>query len=243
MKLRTLVILGVTGLLAGWSMTHAQAHMSAITYEEFLTKHALEPSTHARDEPVLLGTASKQVPLNAWKYQHILGRHLDESGHEDWMSAIASQMMQEATWRCDLSSRFADGCAQFTKSTARWAGNSFCRDLGKVRVEDPEWAYACAVRYVVWLYDRLPQIDNECARLTAALRAYNGGLKWIQREIKLAKKLGLDHNDAQVLIGLSLRAKWAEKENDRYAVKILNHWQPYYIDAKYGGKLMCGGSV
>ena len=225
--------------LLGLSLNESNAHPSKLTYEQFMAIHEADLPIH--NIPKVIGTATKEVPLTAWKYRHILQKYLEQAGHQDKLSAFAAQMMQEASWRCDLSSKYASGCAQFTKSTAKWAGKSFCRDLGRVKMDDPDWAYACGVRYMAWLHSKLDRISGECARWVATGRAYNGGLKWVYREVSHAKANGIDHNNPKLLAAINLRAKWADKENDRYMVKILKYWQPFYIEAGYGGSYICEG--
>lgn len=180
------------------------------------------------------------VKENSWVYRDLVNRHVvKQFGNDDFLSSIAGQARQEASWRCDLSSKYADGCMQFTPQTAKWAAATFCRDLGQPRPERPNWAYPCGVRYMSWLYDRVTQFNTTCDRLSFAMMDYNGGAGNRKKQQRRTAEIGMDAGDVNQVRSVRVRAEWAHKENTHYPVAILGKWAPEYIKVNYGGKDIC----
>lgn len=159
-------------------------------------------------------------------------------GLEAPAARIAAQLHAESLWRPNVSSRYADGLAQFTPSTAAWLP-SVCPELGAFDPWDAGQAIRGAACYDAWLFRRV-RGATECDRWAFALSAYNGGLGWVQRDKDRASATGADplrwfgHVDAH-----SSRAAWAIHENRDYVDRILLRLEPLYISAGWPGVVVC----
>lgn len=190
--------------------------------------------------PNKTSTVNQFVPEIAWEYRELLCDALTESfGNCDLLSHSAAKVMQESAWDCTAYSRYAGGCSQFTRSTAKWMSRGECRDLGDFYpkiVEDPEWALPCMVRYDRFHFDRVDAISfhHIIAKLDSA---YNGGLTWLKRDEKLCDMEA--SCDSLYWYGhvelYSSRADWAIKENRHYVDRINNRLVREYLNAGYGG--------
>lgn len=139
-------------------------------------------------------------------------------------ATLAAQIHQESAWRADAVSHVgALGIAQFMPATAEdmAARHRACAPANPL---DPEWSFRCRDHY---MRSRLAATQplaggmDECAQWTFALRAYNGGLGWINRDRRLAQSRGLDPDDpAQVASVNAGRHAAAFRENTEYAPKI-----------------------
>lgn len=150
---------------------------------------------------------------------------------------FAAQLTQESGFRPNARSRFANGLAQFTPATEKWIKQQYPKSLRHGNAFDPQWSIRAMVRYDQWLYARVKAV-NSCHRWAFVLAGYNGGLGWIQRDKRLAKRHGKNplrwfgHVEKH-----SPRAKWAFKENRDYPRKIIYRHQKHY--RHWGGKLVC----
>lgn len=154
------------------------------------------------------------------------------------VALFAAQIHQESGWRPDVSSRFADGMAQFTPSTAQWISGVYSEQLGTMDVFNPQWALRAMLLYDKRIYDSIDRTDGNCDRWAMVLSAYNGGPGWVKRDRKLTLLCGDDPN---VWWGnvekWSKRADWAMKENRDYPRKILLRWQ--FLYSKWGPGVYC----
>lgn len=151
---------------------------------------------------------------------------------------FAGQIHQESGWRADAVSRVgARGMAQFMPATARW----WCEINGLTDAAcapmSPRWALRALTGYDRWLWDRIPGAADDCERMAMTLSAYNGGLRWVQRDRALAQSLGLDPGRywGSVETVNAGRAKWAIEENRDYPRRILTRHAPRYAAAGWGG--------
>lgn len=140
------------------------------------------------------------------------------------VATLAAQIDVESRWRPDARSPVgALGIAQFMPSTAEdmAARHRACAPANPL---DPEWSFRCRDRYMRSLLAAIQPLAGgleECAQWTFALRAYNGGLGWINRDRRLAQARGLDPDDpAQVASVNAGRHAAAFRENTEYAPKI-----------------------
>jgi hypothetical protein len=175
---------------------------------------------------------------------------------------LAAQIHQESAWRPDARSAYAWGLSQFTPATAKWLPE-ICPELGEF---DP-WNASQSVRamacYDAWLHQRVKpfpwgsmsrSIDTRgaapafnlveghidaCARWMFALRAYNGGEGWINRERRAAAAQGWNPNRWSEVEKVRLRADWAHRENTRYPLRILHILEPAYLKAGWPGQAVC----
>lgn len=156
---------------------------------------------------------------------------------------LAAQLHQESAWRPKAQSKFAHGIAQFTPSTAKWMAKIFPKELSAFDPFEPQQAIMAAALYDKWLYDRTAPIGggalHDCDRWHFTLRAYNGGLGWINRERKLAANRGYNANRWYAVEPHRLRARWAHKENTDYSRRILHLIEPAYLNAGWAGGLTC----
>lgn len=202
-----------------------------------------EPTDAAPPEPVEQQPIEAPAPPEryrmAFEFRPLIREYLlDTWGHDDYLSLAGAQVQQESAWNCAARSKFADGCAQFTPDTWKWARKSFCRWAPSGTPYDPEASLPCMVLYDYWIWQRVTGA-REIDRINKMLSAYNGGLGWISRDEKICEShFGCDpakwdghvseHSD---------RADWAIKENRNYMRFIVHRHQPQYFESGYGGRL------
>lgn len=169
-------------------------------------------------------TLADSVPRAAQQYR----RDLTRNAHLVWglgapVSTFAAQIHQESAWRPDARSPYAHGLAQFTPATADWIGG-LDPALANPDTGNPVWALRALVRYDAWLYARVPAASNArpCDRMALALRAYNGGLGWLQREARAGKPCEAFRSPANC------------RENRDYPQRILTRLEPIYVRAGWG---------
>lgn len=154
----------------------------------------------------------------------------------------AAQIHAESAWNPRAQSPFAQGLAQFTPKTARWLPD-ICPEVGTPDPWDPGWSLRAQSCYMAWLFRRVPQMPGSalsaCARWAFALRAYNGGEGWLQRERKATRAAGADPNNWRAVAAYRVRAKWAHRENTAYPRRILLQIEPAYLAAGWPGGPAC----
>lgn len=168
--------------------------------------------------------ASPVVPREAIQYR----RDLTRAAHNIWglgapVATFAAQIHQESAWRADARSPYAHGLAQFTPASADWIGG-LDRDLANPDTGNPIWALRALVRYDRWLWDRFPASGNAspCGRMGVALRGYNGGLGYVQKEARTGKPC------------TAFRSVASCRENLDYPQRILGRLEPVYERAGWG---------
>ncbi|MBN9795680.1 hypothetical protein DMP17_45010 [Pseudonocardia sp. TMWB2A] len=191
------------------------------------------------------GTAGAQIPETSARYRLKLEQEANRYfGLAAPISALAAQVHQESTWNPKAQSPYAMGLTQFTPSTAKWIP-SVCPLIGPPDVWDPNWSLAAHACYMAWLYKRVPRYAkptpplSTCDRFAFALRAYNGGEGWVNRERKLAFDKGANANNWKAVAPYRLRATWAHTENIGYPQRILNVLEPRYYNAGWDRLLAC----
>lgn len=192
--------------------------------------------------------ASVQIPDVSAGYRLQLQRAAGaEFGLDAPVARLAAQIHQESRWRPDAASKFAQGLAQFTPSTAAWLPE-VCPQLGGFDRWDPGQAIRGLACYDAWLYRRVKPIGNtplsECTRWHFTLRAYNGGEGWLARERRLALTANqvpkADPNDWSQVARFRARATWALRENLGYPQRIIYTVEPRYVAAGWpAGKQAC----
>ena len=135
------------------------------------------------------------------------------------VATFAAQIHQESGWRPDARSPYAHGLAQFTPATAEWIGE-IDPALADAATGNPTWALRALVTYDKWLHERVA--GAPCPRMQLALRAYNGGLGYIRKEVATGKPCS------------AFRAEWACRENLDYPIRILRDLEPRYVLAGWG---------
>lgn len=165
--------------------------------------------------------ALAQIPRDAVRYRGDLVRNARLVwGLSAPVATFAGQIHQESGWRADARSPFAHGLAQFTPDTADWI-SGLDSDLASADTGNPVWAIRALVRYDLWLFQRVPS-SSACDRMGLALRGYNGGLGYIQKETRTGKPC------------TAFRSAASCKENLAYPQRILTRWEPIYEQAGWG---------
>lgn len=200
----------------------------------------------------LLGTAGgataaePRIPEASARYrlqvQRVAG---DYWGLDASPARLAAQIHQESAWRPDARSRFADGLAQFTPSTAKWLP-AICPEVGPPDPWSPQWSIHAAACYDAWLYRRVRPLPgaaagvlSDCSRWAYVLRSYNGGEGWLLRERRAAAAQGRDPNDWRAIEAIRVRAECAHRENTDYPRRILLTLEPAYLRAGWPGQAVC----
>ncbi len=151
------------------------------------------------------------------------------------IATFAAQLHQESLWNAGAKSPVgAGGLAQFMPSTANWLPE-VAPQTGTPAPFNPGWALRALCAYDLWLFKKVKAVDD-CNRMAFTLSAYNGGHGWVRRDLRLAKKLGLNplrwwEHVETVNAG---RAKWAIRENRGYPRRILLLLEPLYENAGWG---------
>ena len=161
----------------------------------------------------------------------------------EYVARLAAQLHQESGFRPDAESPYAQGLAQFTPATAKWLP-TICPAVGTPDPWDPQWSLRAQACYMGWLLGRVKPFQHArpmsaCTQWAFALRGYNGGEGWLQRERLAAQQAGADANDWSEVARYRVRARWAHKENKEYALRILLVLEPRYINAGWPGKAVC----
>jgi soluble lytic murein transglycosylase-like protein len=184
--------------------------------------------------PSLCRAAS--IPRAAHQYHSTLTRCARaEWGLSAPVAVFAAQLHQESLWRADAESNAgALGLAQFMPSTAAWLPE-VAPQTGDPMPLNPGWALRALCAYDRWLWARI-DAASDCDRMAMTLSAYNGGLGWLNRDKRLASRIGLDparwwSHVESVNAG---RASWAIRENRGYPRRILLELAPMYEAAGWG---------
>ncbi|WP_431222220.1 transglycosylase SLT domain-containing protein [Serratia sp. L9] len=178
------------------------------------------------------------IPLEAQQYQRELTRNARAIwGLDAPVSLFAAQIHQESTWKTTARSPVgAVGLAQFMPATSDWIAGIYPKSLGTNQPYNPSWAMRALVTYNLWHWDRILGTASDCDRWAFVLSAYNGGLGWVQRDRKLATTKGLDHSrywgHVETINAGRSAANW--RENRGYPQRIIQRWQPLYVDAGWG---------
>lgn len=179
------------------------------------------------------------IPPTSYLYRVKLEREvIARFGDGRAVARIAGQVHQESRWRADARSPYAEGMAQFTPATAAWL-ESVCPEIGPPDPWDPHWSVRAVVCYDHYLHARVAGA-TECDVWAFALSAYNGGLRWVQRDKARASASGadparwFDHVER-----FTPRAAWAKKENRAYVRRILTVTEPAYLAAGWIGEAVC----
>lgn len=150
-------------------------------------------------------------------------------GMDQKVSIFAAQIRQESNWNPQAKSPHAAGLSQFTPATAKWIVSVYpelktgLSSAGDSR-SDWKWSIRAMVRYDRYLYIRVGKMvprKTEGGVWVLTLRAYNGGLGWIKKELAVCRLLDMR-------CCLAFRRNSACRENLSYANLIIKKWQPLY---------------
>lgn len=189
------------------------------------------PVPHAPDTVIAVLPTGRDIPARAFKYQSTLTRNARMVwGINAPVAMLGAQVEQESGWNEQAkSSAGAQGLGQFMPSTADWIDDAY-PDLGAAQPFNPDWALRALIQYDKHLFDRI-EGATDCDRHAFALSAYNGGLKWVQRDQALATASKRDANRywGEVEIFNSGRTAAAWVENRGYPKRIIQVLQPKYL--------------
>lgn len=174
------------------------------------------------------------------KIEHVAARNF---GLDAPVARLAAQIHQESAWNPRAESPYAQGLTQFTPSTARWIPG-VCPQVGPPDVWDADWSLRAQACYMAWLHARIVPYRyaggmTDCTRWHFALRGYNGGLGWLNKERLKTQRAGADGNDWRDVERHRVRAGWAHRENIGYPRRILLTLEPAYLLAGWPGKSDC----
>lgn len=190
-----------------------------------------------------------RVPEQAAMYR----RFVEQAANEVWgveasPARLAAQLHQESAWKLRARSPVgAQGLAQFMPATAKWIASVFPDQLGKFDPWDPRQAALAAAIYDNHLLQRVRPIGagalTTCSQWAFALRAYNGGEKYLLRERAMADHAGASANDWVHVARYRARSPAAWRENIGYPRQILIKLEPAYLAAGWAGAPTCGPSA
>jgi soluble lytic murein transglycosylase-like protein len=195
------------------------------------------------EEAVVEPVVDSRVPRLARAHQRrltIIAQR--EMGLGAPVALFAAQIHQESAWRDDVaegirkSSVGAEGLAQFMPATAKWISELYPA-LGKAEPYNPEWAFNAMIKYDNWLLAR-SKGHTSCDKWWWALRSYNGGLGHIQRESQNAAD-PLDRHSVAAACGTARRSSTHCPENTQYPERIINRWEPIYLNSGWRGQRTC----
>ena len=173
------------------------------------------------------------------KYKNFLVRQVRFLwGLDEEVSTFAAQIRQESNWNPNARSPYATGLTQFTPNTANWISGVYPEladgfFTGPDRRLDWKWSIRAMVRYDRLLYTKLAKMRQSIMQRSPAhaawrtqlwtltLRAYNGGIGWLQKELRGCETMDFACCDRY-------RRKSACRENIGYPQKILTKWKPMY---------------
>lgn len=174
---------------------------------------------------MMLAANAAEMPRAALQYRSELTR---ESrfvwGLVAPVSVFGAQIHQESGYDERARSKFADGLAQFTPSTAEWISGVYPR-LGPPAPFSPSWAMRAMVQYDKRLYDGVRVADGVCDRFLFALSDYNGGSGRRMRRQVLSSSPGEWSATGTINPGISTGN---QRENESYGPKIMFVLQPVY---------------
>lgn len=179
---------------------------------------------HAAD-PIAGAGNMVRIPLDAYRYRADLTRSARLAwGLDAPVSTFAAQIHQESAWRADARSHVgALGLAQFMPATERWINGAYPVELAEHGgALNPTWALRALTRYDRWIWDRLAGAGKPCERMASTLRAYNGGLGWVQKEARTGQPCR------------AFRSAASCSENLIYPTRILGRFEPAYVQAGWG---------
>lgn len=198
--------------------------------------HGWRDSLHLLSLLVLFVVATDghgQVPAAAWQYRaEVTESALETFGPGAPIATLAAQLHQESAWRSDaVSWAGARGLAQFMPATADDMARRYAA-CSPANPFDPSWAIRCRDRYLYSLLRALRPLNHSalehCDRWAFALRAYNGGLGWINRDRRRSHAAGADADDWRVVaLYNDGRRESAHRENREYPERI------FALDARY----------
>lgn len=194
--------------------------------------------------PGVAEAAPQQVPAVSSVYRMKIEREAARNfGLDAPVARLAAQVHQESGWNPKAASAYAHGLTQFTPQTAQWLP-SVCPAVGAPDPWDPDWALGAQACYMAWLYERVRPFVHageltHCTRWNFALRGYNGGEGWLNRERLATQRAGDDANDWRDVERHRVRATWAHKENTHYPRRILLTLEPRYLAAGWPGASVC----
>lgn len=186
---------------------------------------------------LLVATAltSVKIPFDAIALQETVQKSAWENfGLNAPVATLAAQVHQESYWRKNaISKAGAAGLTQFMPATASDMARKYPA-CAPVDVFSERWAINCRDLYMKSLLGSFSSVD-ECAQWAYALRAYNGGLGWVRRDIKLASSSGVSIQDWRAVARFNAgRSASNFKENTEYPIRIIDRIGPEYESAGWG---------
>ena len=187
-----------------------------------------------------LHAAELRIPAQSAGYRlHVERCEAQYFGLRASPARAAAQLHAESGWRADARSPFADGLAQFTPATAAWLPQ-VCPEMIGFDPWDPNQSICASACFRSWLHRMAPRAASACDRWAFVMSAYNGGLGWLRRDVRLTAQRG---DDPSIWFGNvekhSTRARWAWEENRTYVERVLLTYERAYLAAGWDGQAVC----
>lgn len=189
---------------------------------------------------LLATTAEAQIPTAATQYRRpVIQAIRFEWGLNAPLATFFAQLHQESGYRADARSPYAGGIAQFVPATATWLSEVY-PELGTAAPFEPEWAIRAWAKYTRHIFERIPNVSDDCSKFSMMLSAYNGGAGNLNKQRRAAAAAGKDPNRWFGSVEtVKVRAEWAHVENTGYPKRIIFVLQPRYVTARWGRGVKC----
>ncbi|MEO0271545.1 MAG: transglycosylase SLT domain-containing protein, partial [candidate division WOR-3 bacterium] len=170
----------------------------------------------------------KKISVSCMRYIRNVIRESRLHNLDDYSDIFMGQIEQESECNEKITSfDHGMGLAQFMPGTAKWIHEKFNKELSEISFNpnpyNPKWAIRAIILYDKFLLDKV-----ECKNdWHFALRAYNGGLLNINKEIKLANSCDYD----EVAMACA-RSKFSCKVNISYPYMVFKRSLKYILYLK-----------
>ena len=176
-----------------------------------------------------------QIPAASARYRTTVIREAHaQGGLRAPVAMFAGQLTQESHFNPNArSGAGAIGLAQFMPQTSIWLTKVAPKDFPTANALDPNWAIRALIWYDYNLYRQLGTFQSAYPpsdRWAAALSAYNGGIGFVFKDIRLATcDRSLWWNCVSEVTDGRTAANWTQNRN--YPILILRRWMPLYEKA------------
>lgn len=188
---------------------------------------------------------SIELPARCLKLKKTLTSYAHQSfGLNAPIALLAAQIYQESRCKPNAASKYAKGLTQFTPATWSDMKRWYPSYLKKCSIWNANCSLRAMVLYNRRLYKAIKETADNCNHWAMTLSAYNGGLVWVNRDRRLAKKHGRNptlwfrHTERH-----TKRANWAKKENRHYVKVILGKHQKLHLRSGYFSPQICTGEM
>lgn len=183
---------------------------------------------------------AQQIPSAAWSYKAEMSKSAWRTfGPSAPVALLAAQIHQESAWKINATSRVgAQGFSQFMPATAADMAKLHPQDCAPANPFNATWAFTCRDKYMrSLLKSSMNENTSTCSSWAFAMRAYNGGLGWINRDRRKTKADNQNPDNWRIVSYYNAgRSESNFRENSQYPERI------FFIERRYtnwGGPLDC----